>query len=218
MQVKKGKKLQIIKISLDVFMLACLILLMCEHTLTGLAHEILGIVIFLAFIIHNILNYRWHKILLTGKANKRMIPFIVINSLIFVALIMTMISAMMVSGYLFKDLFTNSRMLGRGIHMVSSMWLFIFVSVHFGFHLNMMVGKIKDSLIFKIVEAILILLGLFVFIYFDRGYEEMFYLTNFKNYDEQLLIVDILKKISVVLSISLLSFDLNDLLRRKNKK
>lgn len=206
-----------IQISLDVIMLITLIILMCEHTISDLIHEVLGILILCLFVLHNILNFRWYKIIFSKKVNKRMIPSIIINSLILIVLILTMISSFMISGYVFKDLITNSKVLGRSLHMVFSIWLFILICMHFGYHLNKIVWKFKKNLIFKIIETIIITTGLIVMIFIDHMYEEMFFLTSFKNYNEQSFIIDILKKIVIALSISLITFNLNNLIRRKTK-
>lgn len=60
-----------IKIILDILMLIILIVLMCEHTISGLIHEILGIILFSLFICHNLLNYRFYKLIFKGKINKK---------------------------------------------------------------------------------------------------------------------------------------------------
>lgn len=60
-----------IKIILDILMLIILIVLMCEHTISGLIHEILGIILFSLFICHNLLNYSFYKLIFKGKINKK---------------------------------------------------------------------------------------------------------------------------------------------------
>lgn len=207
-----------LKIIIDILMLISLIILMCEHNIISSIHEIVGIIIFLLFIIHNLLNYKWYKLIFSGKINKKMIPRIVLNLLILIFLILTMLSGIMISGYLFKNLFRNP-MLGRSLHMVSSIWLFILISVHLGIHLNKMLYKLKNEILFKIIEVFLILIGLIIMIFIDRIYEEMFYLTSFKNYDAINIFLDILKKLLTSISISLLSFNVLKFLRRnKNAK
>ncbi len=206
---------RIIQISLDISMLILLIILMCEHTLSGLAHESIGIVLFALFLILNILNYRWYKVLFLGRVSKKMIPSIVINFLILITLLVCMESSLLISGYIFKGLIKNGMMLGRSLHMVSSVWLFLFVCIHFGFHLNLFLFKFKDFWIFKTFEILIILCGLFIMIFIDRMYEEMFFLIAFKSYDETPFIIDFLKKIAIALSVSLIGFNITNFIRRK---
>lgn len=215
MQIKPVFKIKKIKVFIDIVMYIALILLMCEHSLVGLTHEVLGIILFILFIMHNALNYRWYKLILKRKINSKMIPSLIINFLIFVTLIILILSSFMISGYVFKGLISSNSMLSRGLHMVSSIWFYILVSIHLGLHLNAMLYKIKGKLYFIILEAIIILSGLIVFIFIDKMYEEMFYLTSFKNYREVILPIDFIKKLSVSLSISLITFNFKNMNRRK---
>lgn len=215
MQFKPVFKIKTIKVFIDIVMYIALILLMCEHSLVGLTHEVLGIILFILFIMHNALNYRWYKLILKRKINPKMIPSLIINFLIFVTLIILILSSFMISGYVFKGLISSNAMLARGLHMISSIWLYILVSIHLGLHLNVMIYKIKGKLYFRILEAIIILSGLIVLIFIDKMYEEMLYLTSFKNYREVILPIDFIKKLSVSLSISLITFNLKNIKRRK---
>ena len=74
MQIKPFFKIKRSKEFIDIVMYIVLILLMCEHSLVGLTHEVLGIILFISFIIHNALNYRWYKLILKRKINPKMIP------------------------------------------------------------------------------------------------------------------------------------------------
>ena len=215
MQFKPVFKIKKIKVFIDIVMYIELILLMCEHSLVGLTHEVLGIILFILFIMHNALNYRWYKLILKRKINPKMIPSLIINFLIFVTFIILILSSFMISSYVFKGLISSNAMLARGLHMISSIWLYILVSIHLGLHLNAILYKIKGKLYFIILELIIILSGLIVIIFIDKMYEEMFYLTSFKNYREVILPIDFIKKLSVSLSISLIMFNLKNMKRRK---
>ncbi len=215
MQIKPFFKIKRFKVFIDIVMYIALILLMCEHSLVGLTHEVLGIILFISFIIHNELNYRWYKLILKRKINPKMIPSLIINFLIFVTLIILILSSLMISGYVFKGLISSNTMISRGLHMVSSIWFYILVSIHLGLHLNVMLYKIKGKLYFIILEVIIILSGLIVLFFIDKMYEEMFYLTSFKNYREVILPINFIKKLSVSLSISLITFNLKNMKRRK---
>ena len=164
---------------------------------------------------HNALNYRWYNLILKRKINPKMITSLIINFLIFVTLIILILSSLMISGYVFKGLISSNAMVSRGLHMVSSIWFYILVSIHLGLHLNVMLYKIKGKLYFIILEVIIILSGLIVIIFIDKMYEEMFYLTSFKNYREVILPINFIKKLSVSLSISLITFNLKNMKRRK---
>ena len=215
MQIKPFFKIKRFKVFIDIVMYIALILLMCEHSLIGLTHEVLGIILFISFIMDNELNYRWYKLILKRKINPKMIPSLIINFLIFVTLIILILSSLMISGYVFKGLISSNAMISRGLHMLSSIWFYILVSIHLGLHLNVMLYKIKGKLYFIILEVIIILSGLIVLFFIDKMYVEMFYLTSFKNYREVILPINFIKKLNVSLSISLITFNLKNMKRRK---
>ncbi len=208
-----------IKIVFDVLMLALLIILMCEHSLSGLAHEIMGMILFFLFIIHNVFNDSWYKTMFKRRMNRKTVIVLIINLLMWISLIITLISSLMVSGYLFRGLFSNLKQAGRNMHMVSSMWLFLFISIHLGIHLNAILYKVKNKLLFRIFEAVIIIAGLFVSIFIDRIYEEMFLLASFKSIDEVPIYLDVLEKLSITFSIGFLTYETcNIKIRRKNNE
>lgn len=55
------KPIKIIKIIVDVLMYVLFLLLMGQHLASGALHEWLGAGLFVCFIVHNVLNYKWYK-------------------------------------------------------------------------------------------------------------------------------------------------------------
>lgn len=93
-----------VKIIIDVLMLIVFIALMCNQ-LTGIfTHEILGVSVIVLFIIHQILNINFYKNLFKGKYNKLRVGLTIINILLIIMMIIMIVSALMVSEYLFQDL------------------------------------------------------------------------------------------------------------------
>ena len=71
-------------------------LFMDEFSLSGLAHEILEITLFILFILHNILNYRFFTSLFKGKYSLKRIIRTTINILLLASMIITIISSFMI--------------------------------------------------------------------------------------------------------------------------
>ena len=61
--MKIGIVKKIIKIAVDVAMFVLFLLLMEYHLLPEATHEWLGIAVFILFIAHNALNYKWYAVL-----------------------------------------------------------------------------------------------------------------------------------------------------------
>lgn len=59
-------KITALKIFTDFSMLMCFLLLFAYPATGGFAHEVLGVVLFVLFALHNVLNYRCYKALFKG--------------------------------------------------------------------------------------------------------------------------------------------------------
>ncbi|MDQ0899186.1 membrane-bound ClpP family serine protease [Paenibacillus sp. V4I7] len=57
------------KLVIDFMMLIFTIVAMAYSITGNRAHEIVGVFLFILFIVHNILNRRWYKAILKGKYN-----------------------------------------------------------------------------------------------------------------------------------------------------
>lgn len=56
-----------LKIFVDFAMLACFLLLFALPATGVFTHEVLGSFLFVLFLLHNALNYRWYKALFKGR-------------------------------------------------------------------------------------------------------------------------------------------------------
>ena len=105
--------MKIVKIIVDILMTIVFILLMCHQVTGAFAHEILGASVVVLFIIHQILNRNFYKNIFKGKYNKLRVAYIIIDILLLIMMIIMIISALMFSEYLFKDLGFGSNSLRK---------------------------------------------------------------------------------------------------------
>ena len=89
-----------IKRSVDVAMYILFLLLMGQCVLRGAVHEWLGISAGILFLIHNALNYKWYCTLLKGKYNAMRMVQLVVNALLFLAMLACMIGGLLVSQHI----------------------------------------------------------------------------------------------------------------------
>lgn len=194
------KVLRISKIAIDAAMYAVFLLLMGQHLLSGSVHEWLGISLFALFIVHNALNDRFYLALFKGKYPLVRIIQTVVNLLLLVAMIFCIVSSMMISGTVFKWMNLSGAGVGREIHLLSTAWSFILMSIHLGLHWPSFVAlgkriKINQTAksvlvwILRLIVLTLVAFGIYVFLS-RRFYEELFLLTSFKffDYDKQVLL------------------------------
>ena len=105
------------------------------------AHEWIGAGMFILFILHHILNWKWSKNLFRGKYTLFRILQTVIAALIFVTMLGVMVSSVLISREVFAFLsIYGGRSFGRTMHMFCVYWLFIFLSLHLGIHWNRITG------------------------------------------------------------------------------
>jgi hypothetical protein len=190
----KALILRIIRICVDAAMTALFLLLMGYHLLGGKTHEWLGISLFVLFLTHNALNYKWYAVLFKGKYNAVRIIQTVLNFLLWIAMLACMFSSVCVSMHVFSGIDIGLARLGRNLHLLSTVWAFILMALHLGFHWAYFVGLAKKlttptntvALILKWVFRALVFgictYGLYNFI-IRSLWEEMFLLTEFKMFD-----------------------------------
>lgn len=178
-----------IRIIVDILMYLCLITLTGYHITNNLLHEILGIIVFVLFIIHNTLNIKWYSSIFKGKHSFRRNMHIIINFLLFVSMFLTIVSGIFMSKSVFKFLgFLKFTAISRKIHLISNAWVIVLVSIHIGMHINPIVLKIlKSNFEYGAYILFVIMLIIGVYTVVSNGImNDMFGITSFKyfNYDE----------------------------------
>lgn len=187
------KKKTIVKMTLDLMMTILLPLLMIQALGGEELHEWMGVMMFLLFIMHHILNLNWHKNLLKGKYNAVRSIGTLVNIGILICMILSAISGILLSQYVFAFLdVSNGISFARAAHMISTHCMFVLTSFHLGMHLKVMKSYIEKSSkrklgtvsgrVLKILFAVIGVYGLKVFID-TRLWQYMFYQVQFMFYD-----------------------------------
>lgn len=211
------------RIFLDIIMTILFIILMGYYATDSSVHEILGAITFILFILHNVLNIKWYKGIFKGKHNIQRIVHIIINLLLFIAMIGMMISGIMISSDVFAFLNIPTTMLGRKLHMISTSWGFVLMSIHVGLHITGIMNKINSKMkkstfeyVYYFILILLVVLGIYSFINLGL-WEDMFALNDFKFFDyDQSPIIFYLKYVVTLVAISLLVYGIFSLIRNKN--
>ena len=176
---EQHKPTDTIKIAVDIAMTAVLLLLMTYELIGQVSHELLGIIMFVLFILHHILNSRWIKNLIRGEytALRTLQTVLVVSVLLSMA--GSIFSGVVLSRYRFSFLpFGNGLSFARNMHMLSAYWGFVFMSLHLGFHWNMMMGMAKRltkkssamrTWMLRIIDLIIAGYGVYAFVKRDIG-------------------------------------------------
>ena len=131
---------------------------------SDLVHETLGVILFVLWVTHLVVNRAWIKGLLKGKYNALRIVRTVINGGVILCVLFLMVSGVILSNHVFAWIGIEScTNFARTAHLLASHWYLIFVSLHIGLHLSLFVcGKVAMG-----VVSALGVYGIYAFI--ERG-------------------------------------------------
>lgn len=215
------KKLRII---IDVVMYLLFIILMGHHITGNHIHEILGTGTIVLFIIHNIINIKFYKIIFKGKYNLKRVFLTLIDILLLFCMIGIIVSSIIISNDVFSFLKIQTTIFGLKLHMLSTSWGFVIMSIHLGLHLNVLISKINKKMknstfeyIYYLVFVLILVYGIYSFIMMNF-ISDMFLLNPFKvyNFDESPFVF-YLHVLSSSLFISLTIYLINSLKKGGNK-
>lgn len=216
-----------LRLPLDIIMTLLSIVLMGGAYLfpADIVHEILGVVLFVLWMAHIILNHHWYETLFRGKYNTRRILQTVINCGILVCVIFLMISGIILSNHIFTFLEIESGLgFARVAHLLASHWYYMFMSLHIGMHVKMIAGKMKgprEGAPLKVLRVIFILISLYgIYAFIIRGIwrylilqQQFFFLDVERGY-----VLFALDYISIIILFATVIYYLNKLLKVKSSK
>jgi len=133
--------------AINILMTLLLMVAMAYHYTGPMWHEITGTAMFVLFILHNALNYRWYKSLAKGRYNAARVLMLVTNCLLIVDVLLLMLSGISMSFYVFSFLPASvSIPSARSVHLIASYAGFLLISFHIGLHMRGVFGKIWNKI------------------------------------------------------------------------
>ena len=212
---------KIVKIVIDIIMLILMILEYSRIALGPLIHEIIGITLFILFIIHNLLNISFYKSLFKGKYTPVKIINLVINSLFLVSMVLTITFGFLVSTAIFNF---NGNMQFRVLHSQLAYISLILLSLHLGINLKIVFGKAimklkkhkKIKIIIYLLELLLIIFGI-KYIIDTNIIQHLIGNVSFGNYEEN-LILEVIKKLVIVFSIAVVMYNIEKIVIKVGEK
>lgn len=140
------KPKQAVKVIVDLLMTVLLLLLMAFMLTEQEIHEWLGTGELMLFIAHHVLNRKWIGNLGRGTYTPFRVFQTILAALVFLSMLGSMVSGIMMSRYVFAFLSIRDGMaFARMLHMLCAYWGFIFLSAHLGLHWGMMMGLLRKA-------------------------------------------------------------------------
>lgn len=149
------KKINYFKITLDILMALIFVLLFNKLVIVPMAfHEIAGLVVLTAFVIHIIINFNWVKQvtskLFSSKINFRTRLGYIIDVLLLLCFITIGISGIFISKVLFSNIKITSSINFKALHISVSYVALLLVGLHVGLHWTWAMNVFKK--VYKITE------------------------------------------------------------------
>ena len=107
------------------------------------AHEIIGVLLIVVWAVHVYANRRWFKAVFRGRYNPYRIVQTVVNCGMLICAVFLAISGVMLSNHVFAFLGIESgASFARTAHLLASHLYFVFISLHIGLHVNVILNRL----------------------------------------------------------------------------
>lgn len=208
-----------IKSIVDILMTVVFVLLMCVSQTGSYLHEIMGIMVIILFVIHQILNINFYKNIFKGKYSKIRIAFLIVDITLLIMMILMIVSALMISQNILTFIHIGNDSLGRTLHIFSTYTIYMLCGVHLGLHYNMIVKLKNENKM--IVTGILLI---FSILFGSNGFIKREFVSKltlqseYPLYFEESLFVTLIDYISVLTMFTMIGYGIYQLCILKRKK
>jgi len=137
--------------------LAIIILLLCAYAyriVGDTAHEWIGVSVFVLFIAHNVINYRWYKNIVRGAYTVRRVIMTTVNALLALTMATLAITGFIQSRTVLSFLNLQGGMVLRQIHTTVAYWGLPLIGIHIGLHWGMFTKSISNQYLFILIMRI----------------------------------------------------------------
>lgn len=123
-------------------MTLCILAVMDYRFTANAIHEILGVLVVLLIIIHNVLNRRWYITIAKGKMNLLRMLNTATNLLMLAMMLLVTVTGVLISQTVFSAVSLSGHLWIHELHTFSAYLSFILCSIHIGFHWNSLSVKL----------------------------------------------------------------------------
>ncbi|MDO5552334.1 MAG: hypothetical protein Q4G68_01105 [Planctomycetia bacterium] len=129
------------KRTVDIFMIGLFIALMgCSFT-GDVVHECLGILLFVLFIAHHVLNRTWYQTFMSRRRSPRQLAFALMTVLLFTVVVFMAISSILVSRTIFAFIDYDGGLFSRQLHQMTTHLALMLAAIHFGLYGKRFFGR-----------------------------------------------------------------------------
>ena len=160
-------------------MLILMPILMAYSLVSDYLHEIIGMIIFILFLVHHLLNRKWFLSLKTSKHNSLTAFRAFINIGLMILMLAQPLSGIFMSKYLYSFPSVINLTTLRKIHLSLAYWLFVLISVHSGTHLHLSQKQSKQKKEYFCLIILTVVVSLHgVYAFYKRSFLQYMFLRN----------------------------------------
>lgn len=137
------KRKTILRLITDVLMSGLILFSMANRLTENAVHEIIGVLMFVFFVQHQVLNWRWYRYLVKGRYDLRRAVNALVNGLLLLAFVVLIGSSVMISRTLFSFPGTDSSLTLRQVHTTMAYWFLVLSAIHLGIQWPRLVRMLK---------------------------------------------------------------------------
>lgn len=135
------------KLMVDGGMAIAMLLLMTYGRIGEMTHEWLGLVLLGLVICHHVLNRKWYHAVENGRYTPIRIAQTALVGLIFLCVIGSVVSGIILSRYVFSELPVHKGYALAGkLHILCSYWGFVLMALHLGFYWNRILAAARKHI------------------------------------------------------------------------
>ena len=195
-----------------------LVVLFGYNLIGGFAHELIGILLFALFLVHNLLHLRWYRALFKGRYLAYRFAQAIIDILLLAIMITMMVMGILISKEIFRlglgvDVFVYNLHKGLGYYA------FALSSIHLGMHALGWINKANNKIIRLFLLFLpLLFIGALVYSFIDlKLWEYLSFQAGFRFYSDA-PIKFYLEMLAYSLGFASLGLYASILLRKASKK
>jgi hypothetical protein len=184
-----------VRLIIDFVMMVLMFFSLSYRIIGDVSHEWIGVSLFVLFVVHNIINYRWYRQMFKGRYDFRRGLNTAVNMLLLAAMFILIITGLLHSRTVLAFLYLPGGMGLRQIHTTAAYWGLLLMAVHLGLHWEMIINAMRKmtgitrinsgrTIIVRVMAVLVVAIGVWGF--FDRDmFSKLFQGFSFDYWDPE---------------------------------
>jgi hypothetical protein len=140
------RKSFLLRLVLDAAVAGLLLAALAYYWLSNTAHEVIGTVIFVLVIAHNVFNRRWYGAIAKPRREARSRMDLVLTLAFLIAMALLLVTSLMISRSVFSFLPFKGGFSARQVHTFSAYWTVALMAIHLGIRWERVMNAVRSAM------------------------------------------------------------------------